>query len=262
MTAERTRVIRRRGFVTEVLIGEPLSQRLRVPTRYQAAVTRLFDHPSANTFEIGRYLRYNLIVEQGWRIAVGDAQAILDDTYPWDQYGFADNEEGYIEGPDCLVIDDDWNLLDSRGRPTLDLDDRMEEWRADAAFDDARPLRRNTDLEICITVLSQSDKSLLNTLKHADLGWNLKAKSIRRQIELTHETYSGRAVVTEPERGMLVCRIHPTDVHDPERLLAIVIGAFHRWLRDEAHSITVQYVHGTSTPKARPRRPGRRRSEP
>jgi hypothetical protein len=252
--AEQTRVVRRRGFVTELLIGEPLPQRLRVPKRYQAAVTALFDRPSTKHFEIGRYLRYNLVAEQGW--AVGDAKAILDDTYPWEQYGFAVNDEGNQEGPDCLVIDEDWNLLNPRGQPTLDLKERMENWSEDDAFDDLVPKRRNPALEICITVLSHSDKSLLQKLKRTDLGWNLtQSKPSRRRphVELTHEIYSGRAVVTEPERGMLFCRIEPTGVNDPERLLALVMGALHRWLHDDAHSITVQYVR--ASPKRKTRRP-------
>ena len=228
-----------------LLIGEPLAQRIHVPKQYQVAVTNLFDHPSAQQLDVGRYLRYNLVVGQGWRTGVGDAHAILDGTYPWNQYGFSWDDEGNMEGPDCQIIDHGWDLLDPRGHPTLDPKANVEVWGEEYAFDSFVPKRGDAHVEIRITVLARNRRSLLKKLKRIDLGWNLSQSKETKQrptIELTHETHSGRAILSEPEPGLLLCRIVPTDRHDPERMLALVIGALHRWLQDEAHSIMIDYV--------------------
>ena len=45
------------GRVIALLIGERLAQRIHVPKQYQVAVTNLFDHPSAQQLDVGRYLR-------------------------------------------------------------------------------------------------------------------------------------------------------------------------------------------------------------
>ena len=58
MAAIAIKVARKGDLVTDLLIGEPLPQRLRVPKKHQAAVTGLIDHPAAKKHGIDRYLRY------------------------------------------------------------------------------------------------------------------------------------------------------------------------------------------------------------
>jgi hypothetical protein len=246
------KVARSGGLVTDLLIGEPLQQRLRVPKKHQAAVTELIDHPKikTRTLRIDRYLRYYLVVHPGmWKLAIADARTILDGTYPWEEYGFSVDDEGNLEGPEGLIVDYDYNLLDPRGEPTLDPKACAEIWWDEEAFDGAVPGQRRRDLDVVVTVLGRSNNSLLQELKGADIGWNLtEVRPKRRQphLELRHETFSGRAVLTEPEPGVLVCRILATDKYDPERLLALVMGALHRHLQQKVHSMTVQYVRETT----------------
>jgi hypothetical protein len=66
MAAITIKVARKGNLVTDLLIGEPLPQRLRVPKKYQAAVTELIDLPSVKkrTPGIDRYLRYYLVVHR------------------------------------------------------------------------------------------------------------------------------------------------------------------------------------------------------
>jgi hypothetical protein len=248
-----TQFVRRGGLVAEVVIGDPLPQKLIVPKKYQAAVTKLVDHPAAKetTTDIGRYLRYYLVVHpRSWSLAIGEAESILDGEYPWDSYGFAGDDEGNNEGPDCLIMDYDWDLVDPRGEPTLDPKANCEAWVEDFAFDDVGPTRRRRDMEILVTVLARGKESLLKELTRADIGWNLKQvlpTRSKRRLELTHEFFSGRSELTEPEPGVLICRILATDRYDPERLLAMVIGALHRRLQQKVHSMTVQYVEEATT---------------
>jgi hypothetical protein len=252
MAAIKIKVARKGNLVTDLLIGAPLPQRLRVQKKYQAAVTELIDHPGVKKRAPGidRYLRYYLVVHPGmWQAAIADATTILDGTYPWDDYGFSIDDEGNIGGPEGLVVDFDYNILDPRGKLTLDPKASGEIWWNEAAFDCVVPGRRRGDLDVVVTVLGRSNKSLLQKLKGADIGWNLtpvRPKKRQPNFELRHGTFSGRAVLTEPEPGVLICRILATDEYDPERLLALVMGALHRHLQQEVHSMTVQYVRETT----------------
>lgn len=235
---------RRRPELAELVIGPPMPGRVAIPNSHRAAVTALFEHPAAKDFELAKYLRYSLLVGDVWRIGIENAQTILDGTYPWDNYGFSTDDEGNLEGPDCEVMDLDWNFLDPRGRRTLELRETAESWHEDAAFGDS-PQRRSRELEICITVVSDRTEGLIEKLQQVETGWNLSKKARRgnlRELQLTHEVYSGRAILSEPERGVLICRIVPTDRNDPERLVALVVGLVHRWFQLHAHSITLHYV--------------------
>src|SRR5262245_57246971 len=204
-----------RGFVT----------RSKMPVRFRRAVTRLLDLPNKSSYDLARYLRYNVAVGQGWAIA--DAQSIADDTYPWDQYGFSFDNENTPEGSDCIAMNFDWTLVTPRDEPTLDLRAARELWFDDDTFDSDQRLRRRMDVRVLITVASNSNESLLEVLhKHKGrLGWNLqsKAEAAGRRLIVNHLTFSGKVIVREPVAGLLVAQIVPTDKYDPERLIAVFL---------------------------------------
>jgi hypothetical protein len=77
-----------------LIVGPPLPQRLRIPTKHRRTVAWLLKHPVGKTFDFARYLRYNLVVHGAW--AIPDAKSIADGTYPWDQDGFSCDSEGNI----------------------------------------------------------------------------------------------------------------------------------------------------------------------
>ena len=148
-------------LATHLVVGPPFSQRLKIPKRYRRAVAWLLAHPSSKTSDYARYLRYNLVVDRSW--AIDDAKAIAEDTYPWDQYGFSVDSEGNFEGPDCLVQDHSWNLMDPRGEPTLDLKRVAEVWDAESVFmgDKERPAHQ---MKVRVVVTARGNANLFETL--------------------------------------------------------------------------------------------------
>lgn len=228
-----------------LVVGPPLPQRLKIPKKYRADVAWLLAHPENETYNFARYLRYNLVVNGYWAIA--DARDIAEGTYPWENDGFSSDDEGNTEGPDCLIQDFDWNLLDPRGQPTLDLDRVAEAWTADSeCFQGDEPMQRDRQMKVKIVVAARGRANLFDVLAEIeDLGWGLNVSRPRkraRAIVVTHDYYSGEIHVSGADPKVLLCQVKPTNRHDPERLIALFTGAMHRWFQDKAESISLEYV--------------------
>src|SRR6185503_16622091 len=113
------------------------------------------------------------------------------------QFGFYLDDEGTLEGPDCIAMDMDWIFVTPRGEPTLDLRATRELWFDTDTVDDEQRQRRSTDVQVLITATGNSKKCLLKVLhtQKADLGWNLEGKAHAggRRLVVTHSSFSGKA---------------------------------------------------------------------